>query len=446
MRRVARLMSVGAGAVVVLALSKAHARFIADPPYDFTASSRVLWALAYISMLAVAAYALGLPDQPRSARAAFFHATAAALAAALGMSAVQLVLGDALLPRFVVFGTVLMVLPIQVLANALVRRGDQRGEQRDRILLVSTDAERARLLDDLADSPERSASIATALSVADASGDPGRNPLIATVHNVAATVVVLDRLAQGDDRIIAQAASLHAAGVRIRTLEAFYETWLGKLPLSELERTSLLFDIGEVHRSTYGRMKRLFDLACAAAGLVVLIGITPMVLVGNLVANRGPLMYRQPRVGKGGVTFTILKFRTMTSGPVAGPDGTPWTAADDPRITSFGRFLRRSHLDELPQVINIFRGDLAVVGPRPEQPHYVEQLSEKLPFYQLRHLVRPGLTGWAQVKYGYASDDRDALEKLQYEFFYLRNQNLRFDLRVAVRTIRSIAGGSGTGR
>ncbi|MET0826112.1 MAG: sugar transferase, partial [Acidimicrobiales bacterium] len=120
-----------------------------------------------------------------------------------------------------------------------------------------------------------------------------------------------------------------------------------------------------------------------------------------------------------------------------------WTTEDDPRITPFGRFLRRAHLDELPQVVNILRGELSIVGPRPEQPHYVDELNEKLPFYSMRHLVRPGLTGWAQIKYGYAGDERDALEKLQYEFFYLRRQSLSLDLRIVGRTVRSVLGGDG---
>ena len=123
-----------------------------------------------------------------------------------------------------------------------------------------------------------------------------------------------------------------------------------------------------------------------------------------------------------------------------------WTSEDDPRITRFGRLLRRTHLDELPQVVNILRGDLGVVGPRPEQPHYVAELTEKLPFYALRHLVRPGLTGWAQVKYGYAGNESDALEKLQYEFWYLRHQSLRTDARIIGRTIRSVFGSEGKGR
>ena len=126
-----------------------------------------------------------------------------------------------------------------------------------------------------------------------------------------------------------------------------------------------------------------------------------------------------------------------------GEQGGAWTGEDDPRITRFGGVLRRTHLDELPQVVNILRGELSIVGPRPEQPRYVDELNEKLPFYSMRHLVRPGLTGWAQIKYGYAGDERDALEKLQYEFFYLRRQSLSLDLRIVGRTVRSVLGGDG---
>jgi lipopolysaccharide/colanic/teichoic acid biosynthesis glycosyltransferase len=204
----------------------------------------------------------------------------------------------------------------------------------------------------------------------------------------------------------------------------------------------LLFDIREVHGARYLRVKRLADLMVGLVGTVVLALAIPFILVGNVMANRGPLFYRQPRVGKNGRLFEVVKFRTMR----ASNDqelANEWTREDDPRITRFGRVLRRTHLDELPQVFNIVRGDLSLVGPRPEQQHYVEELSQKLPFYSLRHLVRPGLTGWAQVKYGYAGDERDALEKLQYEFWYLEHQSLALDLRIVGRTIRSVIGRGG---
>jgi lipopolysaccharide/colanic/teichoic acid biosynthesis glycosyltransferase len=126
-----------------------------------------------------------------------------------------------------------------------------------------------------------------------------------------------------------------------------------------------------------------------------------------------------------------------------GPESTEWTASGDPRVTPFGSWLRRTHLDELPQVINILRGHLSVVGPRPEQPRYVETLEAKLPFYRLRHLVRPGLTGWAQVKYPYGASEGDALEKLQYEFYYLRHQGLGLDFRILGRTLRAVVGRDG---
>jgi lipopolysaccharide/colanic/teichoic acid biosynthesis glycosyltransferase len=241
--------------------------------------------------------------------------------------------------------------------------------------------------------------------------------------------------------IVHQAAQLHEQGIRVRTLSLFYEQWLGKLPVSELDRASLFFDISEVHRTQYGRASRVLDLALATLGLLVLAPTIVIVLVANLFGNRGPLFYRQPRVGKQGSTFQILKFRTMR--PDDGRLHNEWTTEDDPRITSFGHALRRSHLDELPQVLNILRGELSVVGPRPEQPGYVTELVEKLPFYELRHLVRPGLTGWAQVKYGYAGNEADALEKLQYEFYYLRHQSLRLDLRIIARTSRSVLGRRG---
>jgi lipopolysaccharide/colanic/teichoic acid biosynthesis glycosyltransferase len=260
------------------------------------------------------------------------------------------------------------------------------------------------------------------------------------VHN-AASVVVLDREAQNDESIVGQAAALHEAGIRVRTLTLFYDEWLGKLPVWELERVSLMFDIGELHRARYGRLKRLFDVAVALIGLVAFAVAVPLVLVGDLIANRGRLFYRQKRVGKNGAAFDILKFRTMR------PEGenlpSEWTTEDDPRITPFGRILRRTHVDELPQLVSVLRGDLSVIGPRPEQPQYVRELVGKIPFYDLRHRVRPGLTGWAQVKYGYAGSESDALQKLQYEFYYLRHQSLTLDARILGRTARHIVGRGG---
>jgi len=332
--------------------------------------------------------------------------------------------------------------PWDVACAVLASGGRVRAEGRDSVVAVVSIAEADALRADLAEAPERPAAIVDSLRVHAARSDqPRERPLVESVVRHGASVVVLDREAQNDESIVGQAAVLHEAGVRVRTLTLFYDEWLGKLPVWELERVSLMFDIGELHRARYGRLKRLFDLVIGLAGLLALLVAIPFVVVGDVVANRGPLLYRQARVGKNGAIFQIVKFRTMR--PAGGEMPSEWTAEDDPRITPFGRLLRRSHVDELPQLLNVLRGDLSVVGPRPEQPQYVRELVGKIPFYDLRHRVRPGLTGWAQVKYGYAGSESDALQKLQYEFFYLRHQSLSMDARIVVRTVRSVVGGMG---
>jgi lipopolysaccharide/colanic/teichoic acid biosynthesis glycosyltransferase len=442
-RRLARPLLYAGILAIVFGLAKLHAAVVAEEEYDLTGSFRFGWTIAYVVLLLAAAYGAGLPELPRARRQALTSAVAAPAAAAAGVSLVQLLTGDALLPRFVVFGSAVLVVPWALVCVALAHGGRTRAQARDRVLVIAEPSEAQLLVDELADQPERPATVVGHLTPAEAVPTDARSrPLVERVVTGGANLVVLDRTALGEEAIVHQAASLHEHGVRIRTLSLFYEQWLGKLPVAELERVSLLFDIREVHGARYLRVKRVLDLVSGLAGCVALAVVLPFVALGDLAGNRGRLFYRQERVGKNGKVFTILKFRTMRDVPGA----TTWTASNDPRITPFGRFLRTSHLDELPQVVNILRGDLSVVGPRPEQPHYVEELRQKLPFYDLRHLVRPGLTGWAQVKYGYAGDERDALEKLQYEFWYLRHQSLRLDLRTVGRTLRSVAGGVGAGR
>ena len=239
--------------------------------------------------------------------------------------------------------------------------------------------------------------------------------------------------------IIEAITPLHSQGVRVRSQLAFYNQWLGKVPVRELGETALLFDVREIHHVGYSRVSRMLDISIAGLGLIALIVVTPFVFLGNFLGNRGPLLYAQERVGKGQKSFRILKFRSMIPGSSVGE----WTKKNDSRITTFGKFLRLSHLDELPQVLNILRGDLSIVGPRPEQAHYVNQLANTIPYYQSRHLVRPGLTGWAQVNYPYGADEIDAFEKLQYEFWYLQNQSMWLDLQIIARTFRHVLGFKG---
>ncbi len=437
MRRLAPLVLAAGTAVCVLGLSQAHAT---AHGYTFVGSSRFAWSLVFLSALVLAAYGAGLPDGPRTRRPAGWAALGATTSAIVVVSVAQLLGGAALLPRAVLLGSAAILVPWYVLCARLAHDAFARDEERDRVLLVVANEDVEGLRAELERAPEHPALIVATLTPEQARSVAAPERLLLTVaESEGANVVVLDREAQSDDEIVAQAALLHERGVRIRTLSLFYEQWLGKLPVSELERVSLLFDIGEVHAPTYVRVKHLLDLVLAMVGFAVLVAVTPFVLLGNAVANRGSLFFRQPRVGRGGREFQILKFRTMTT---SGTDRDP-TIESDPRVTRFGRVLRTTHIDELPQVVNILRGELSVVGPRPEQPHLAERLAGKIPFYGVRHLVRPGLTGWAQVKYHYGSDDLDALEKLQYEVYYLRKQGIALDLRIVARTVRSVVAREG---
>ena len=201
----------------------------------------------------------------------------------------------------------------------------------------------------------------------------------------------------------------------------------------------MLFDIREIHHVGYLRLSRLMDLLFAVIGILAFVLILPFVVIGNVLANRGPLFFSQERVGRDQRVFSIRKLRTMRPGPSSGE----WTQDGDERITRFGGFLRRSHIDELPQILNILTGDLSMVGPRPEQPQYVQKLSESIPFYRTRHVVRPGLTGWAQVNYPYGANQEDAYEKLQFELWYLDHQSFALDLRILARTVRQVLGSRG---
>ncbi|MEY2431695.1 MAG: hypothetical protein QOC92_1420 [Acidimicrobiaceae bacterium] len=425
--------------VGVMGLSKLHSSLVAPEPYDLSASARLLWATGLVGLYALAAYVGGLPIGVRTRRGAVVAALASTLAATIAFSLVQLGLGAALLPRYVVFGSALLVVPWLVLCHAAALQ--LTSEVTDtRVVVVGDLDETLSLAADCAGDLERPMRMSTVIAVDGARATGNGYPLIDACTADESTVLVLSRAAQADESVVAQAATLHRFGVKIRTLSRFYEDWLGKVAVSDLEQLSLLFDIREIHSSPYARAKRLIDIGFGAVGVLLLAVVTPFVIIANVVGNRGPLLFRQERVGKNGRTFSMLKFRSMR--PCATTVG-EWTATGDARITSFGGLMRRLHLDELPQVVNVLRGDLSIVGPRPEQPHYVEELSAKLPFYEYRHLIRPGLTGWAQVKYGYAGSERDAVEKLQYDFFYLRRQTLVLDLRIVARTFRTLVHGSG---
>jgi lipopolysaccharide/colanic/teichoic acid biosynthesis glycosyltransferase len=224
-------------------------------------------------------------------------------------------------------------------------------------------------------------------------------------------------------------------------MSSLYERMTGKVPVEHAgSNLHVVLPLSDVPmQRVLGAVKRLFDLLSSLAGLFVL-GLTlPGIALANAVWSPGPLLYWQERVGKGGRTFTLVKLRTMV------PDaeqvsGAVWAMEDDERVTPVGRFLRMSRLDELPQCWNILRGEMSLVGPRPERPEIVAHLVEQVPFYQARHAVRPGITGWAQVRYHYGSSVNDALVKLQYDLYYIKHQSVYLELSILVKTAAVILG------
>jgi lipopolysaccharide/colanic/teichoic acid biosynthesis glycosyltransferase len=433
MRGAIRWLMVLAPVAVVLWFGELHARLIGH--YHFTGSSRFGWTIAFVVLLELGAYATGLPDAPATTTSAFWTAVGAVGAPALVISLSELLLATTVLPRAVVAGSSLVLVPVYTAVAVLQRRSRRTGVDTERVLAVVSPTDMEALRADLDSRPERFAQLVALLLPGEATPTvDGPAPLVEATRQTGASVVVLGREAQSDEGVVAQAALLHGGGTRVRTLSLFYDEWLGKLPVAELERISLMFDIQELHSLRYARLKRLVDLLAGLAGLIPLAVVTPVVWLLDRCGNPGALVFRQARVGKGGREFTIVKFRTMPDGVAAAG----WTSTRDERLGTVGRWLRRSHLDELPQVLNLLRGELSLVGPRPEQPRYVAELVEKIPFYDVRHLVNPGMTGWAQVKFPYGSSVEDALEKLQYEFYYLRHQGPVLDARILARTLRSV--------
>ena len=186
----------------------------------------------------------------------------------------------------------------------------------------------------------------------------------------------------------------------------------------------------------YLTYRRLFDIILSLVGLAIGVLFLPLILIGNALGNRGKLFYTQERVGKSGRPFTIYKYRSMVKN--AESAGAVWASKNDSRVTPFGRFLRTSRLDEIPQFINILKGDMSMIGPRPERPVFVEELSQVIPFYETRHIVKPGLTGWAQVNARYGSSIDDSLLKLQYDLFYIKHRSFMLDINIVIKTLSTV--------
>jgi sugar transferase (PEP-CTERM system associated) len=230
-------------------------------------------------------------------------------------------------------------------------------------------------------------------------------------------------------------------GVDVMDAVDLYQRVHGKIRLQDLAPDRLVYAEGFRLTPRYLAVKRLIDLVCALALLLVTAPILLAIALVIRLESPGPVLFRQERVGQHGQPFTLYKFRSMVEN--AESSGALWAQKNDARVTRVGRFLRRTHLDELPQAWNVLRGDLSFVGPRPERPCFVELLREQIPFYELRHYVKPGITGWAQVCYPYAASVEDSYEKLQYDLYYAKHVSLALDLSILFRTATHVLTGQG---
>jgi sugar transferase (PEP-CTERM system associated) len=232
-------------------------------------------------------------------------------------------------------------------------------------------------------------------------------------------------------------------GIKVEDWPNFYEELTGKILLTDLRPSWLIFSDGFSRSNVTMSVKRGMDFLLAALGLLVTLPLFPLIALLIKLDSPGPVFYRQERLGEGGTVFWLVKFRSMRNDAEA-QTGPVWAGERDPRVTRVGRILRRTRLDELPQLMNVLRGEMSLVGPRPERPAFIRELQEKIPFYLHRLAVKPGLTGWAQVKYHYGSTVEDALEKLQYDFYYVKNLSIFLDLLILLHTLQVVLLGKGS--
>jgi exopolysaccharide biosynthesis polyprenyl glycosylphosphotransferase len=229
-------------------------------------------------------------------------------------------------------------------------------------------------------------------------------------------------------------------GIHLASMPSVYGNVTGRIPVQHVGRDlfTAMPSGDRPSERVFSALKRLTDLFIAALGLGAVGLLAVLVALANRWSSPGPLFYRQTRIGQRGRTFQMIKFRSMIPN-AEGLSGAVWAALDDSRITPVGKLLRRMRLDELPQLVNVLRGEMSIIGPRPERPEFVEQLSDMIPFYRARHAVRPGITGWAQVSYRYGSSADDARIKLEYDLYYVNHMSALMDIRIVLRTIQVMA-------
>ena len=410
------------------------------PVFAFSAGHGSLSEAFLASTVLAFLWSLGLRGAFTAARSTFL-AIGVIISSAVG-SAIGLVLATAAsawLPWIELSASELLQATVAIFVlSALwesLTHGSVAAEQR--LLIVGADERGAEIIDQITslhDSPYEVVGIV----VDDEELFPGELERLPEIvrHHRPDLVVMLNHRPETFDALL----DVASAGFKVVGPPEFYEHAFGRVPV-QLVSQSWFMNVLHLYRKPYTRVaKRLFDVAVAAIGLVLTAPLFPL-LAWVVSRTPGPVIFKQVRLGEGGVPFTIYKFRTMRQDAEAG--GAVWAAERDPRITRTGAFMRKTRLDELPQLWNVLRGEMSIVGPRPERPEFMAELQEAVPFWSRRHLVKPGITGWAQVRRGYTADADGTAEKLAYDLWYLRHRSLVLDLAICVKTFTTLLTGSG---
>jgi exopolysaccharide biosynthesis polyprenyl glycosylphosphotransferase len=261
----------------------------------------------------------------------------------------------------------------------------------------------------------------------------GRQDLPALIEATQASEVVLAITHDLHHELLQALLDCYEHGISVVPMNVLYEQATGRVPVEHIGDNWYVALPVTAAISPYRLLKRATDVGLALVGLIVSAPLWPVIALAVRLVSPGPVLYRQRRVGRGGREFELLKFRSMVAD--AERNGAEWAMPGDPRVTRVGRVLRTTHLDELPQLVNVLRGEMSFIGPRPERPEFIAQLQAQIPFYRTRLAVPPGLTGWAQVRYGYGASVEDALVKLQYDLYYIKHQSLSLDLLILLKTV-----------
>ena len=406
-----------------------------------------LWsqAMVFVAAIVLGMTAMGLyhRDQHTRPSTVILRLALSFVCGFVVMGSIYLLIPD-LMVGGAIFATALVCSFVSIASCRLICVAGEENDQRQRVLVLGI-GERARQIDNLRGGVDQvSADVVGYVDLGCDERLVGNERIFAlgqrSLRALAEELDVHEIVVATDDRRkglpVDDILECKMYGIHIMEAADFYERQLGKIRIDTLHPSNVIFADGFTQAVIRSSEKRVMDIMVSALMLVATLPIIAVTAAAIYFESGGPILYRQERVGRRGRVFTLLKFRSMRQDAEA--NGAVWALQNDLRVTRIGSFIRRTRIDELPQLINVLKGDMSFVGPRPERPQFVAELSKSIPYYDLRHYVKPGITGWAQILYPYGASINDAREKLQYDLYYLKNYSIFLDINILLQTIQVI--------